>query len=343
MNISIVIPTYNRACLIQRAITSALSQMHKDDELIVVDDGSIDNTKKVLELFKDKINYIYFSRNTGSGFARNIGIKKAKGDLIAFLDSDDEWMEEKLDLQRALFNHYPDLFYAFSNMSITRNNGQIVTSYLYQWHRDKRSWDEILGKGEYYSSLIPLPEKINDFKVYIGDLYLSLARAPYIFSSTLVVRNQGAGEKWFFDEDIRIYEDWGCYGRIAAMGLGAYMDIDLSWQHDHKDNRLTSCMDTPVKYDARMKVLDRVWGQNQQFLQKHQTYYSNIVKTVQIISLIESIKEGKIKEARNIIKTVYYNKNLRLKLLILMPIFIVRIVHSVQLKLAKFRRRVSEN
>ena len=343
MNISIIIPTYNRARLIQRAITSALNQMRKGDELIVVDDGSTDNTKKSLKPLQDKIKYIYYQKNAGAGVARNIGIKKAKGDLIAFLDSDDEWIDGKLDLQRALFKNCPELFYAFSNFSITRKNGGIVKSYLKQWHQDKRGWDEILGKGEYYSSINPLPEKTDDFKVYFGNLYYNLAKAPYICTDTLVVRNRGAGKDWFFDEDLSIYEDWGCYGRIAGVGQGAYMDIDLTWQHDHKCTRMTSGTSTPEKYKARMKVLDRVWGQNQQFLEKHKTYYSNIIKLVQIKSLIESIKEGEIKEARNLIRVLYHKRNLMLKLLIYMPSFIVRIVHSVHLKIIKFREIVFEN
>lgn len=343
MNISIIIPTYNRACLIQRAITSALSQMHNGDELIVVDDGSTDDiTQKIVKPFLNKIHYIRYTENAGAGVARNIGINEAKGDLIAFLDSDDEWMEKKLDIQRALFMQRTELFYAFSNMSITRKNGKIVTSYLQRWHQDTRDWDEILGKGEYYSSINPLPEKIDDFKVYFGNMYLNMAKAPYICTNTLMVRNRGAGKDWFFDEDLRIYEDWGCYGRIARLGLGAYMDIDLAWQHDHTSARLTSSVNTPEKYKARMKVLDRVWGQNQQFIKKHQTYYSNIVRRVQIMSLIESIKEGKIKEARNLITTLYHDRNLMFKFLIRMPLSIVRIVHSIHLKIEKYKDTVFE-
>jgi glycosyltransferase involved in cell wall biosynthesis len=96
--VSIIIPTYNRAGFIARAIDSALAQTYTDYEIIVVDDGSTDNTKEVLKPYENKIQYIY-EENSGSSAARNTGIRAAKGKWLAFLDSDDEWLPKKLDIQ----------------------------------------------------------------------------------------------------------------------------------------------------------------------------------------------------------------------------------------------------
>ncbi|MCG8683681.1 MAG: glycosyltransferase, partial [Desulfobacterales bacterium] len=105
--VSIVIPTYNRAWAIQEAIDSVLSQDYPDYELIIVDDGSTDNTRQVLSAYADKITLIRQS-NRGVSAARNRGIAAASGSLIAFLDSDDRWMPTKLSRQVDFFNRHPE-------------------------------------------------------------------------------------------------------------------------------------------------------------------------------------------------------------------------------------------
>jgi len=97
--ISVVIPTYNRAAKVSKGIESALAQTFSDLEVIVVDDGSSDDTGTVLaNAFGDRIRY-YYQANQGASAARNKGIAEARGEWIAFLDSDDEWESDKLEWQ----------------------------------------------------------------------------------------------------------------------------------------------------------------------------------------------------------------------------------------------------
>lgn len=97
--ISVVIPTYNRAAKVQKAIESVLTQTFFDLEVIVVDDGSADDTGNVIaQAFGDRIRY-YYQANQGASAARNKGIAEARGEWIAFLDSDDEWERDKLEWQ----------------------------------------------------------------------------------------------------------------------------------------------------------------------------------------------------------------------------------------------------
>jgi len=97
-HVSVVIPTHNRANLVTRAVDSVLGQTYADYEIIVIDDGSTDNTREVLQPYADKIRYIY-QDNAGVSAARNAGIRQAQGKWIAFLDSDDQWLPDKLALQ----------------------------------------------------------------------------------------------------------------------------------------------------------------------------------------------------------------------------------------------------
>ncbi len=106
--VSVIIPTYNRAHLIGRAIQSVLNQTYQDFEVIVVDDGSIDNTEKIVKSFNDpRIRYIRHEKNKGAAAARNTGIRAARGKYIAFQDSDDEWLSEKLEKQMKIFENAP--------------------------------------------------------------------------------------------------------------------------------------------------------------------------------------------------------------------------------------------
>jgi glycosyltransferase involved in cell wall biosynthesis len=105
--VSVIMPTYNRGHLISRAIESVLGQTYENIELIIVDDGSTDNTPKIVEKYLEEqrnIRYFYQKKNRGGNVVRNIGLKEARGQFIAFLDSDDEWLETKTAKQLNVFH-----------------------------------------------------------------------------------------------------------------------------------------------------------------------------------------------------------------------------------------------
>ena len=97
--ISVIIPTYNRSHTIEKSLDSVFNQTYIVNEIIVVDDCSTDNTIDILNLYKDQITVLQTEINLGAQIARNIGINAAKSDWIAFLDSDDEWLSDKIEKQ----------------------------------------------------------------------------------------------------------------------------------------------------------------------------------------------------------------------------------------------------
>jgi glycosyltransferase involved in cell wall biosynthesis len=107
ISVSVIIPTFNRGWIIKEAIDSVLTQDHTEFELIVVDDGSIDNTDDVLDIYRNEIK-VLSQKNKGVSAARNRGISEASGKFIAFLDSDDLWLPQKLSTQIEFFNQTPD-------------------------------------------------------------------------------------------------------------------------------------------------------------------------------------------------------------------------------------------
>ncbi len=122
--VSVIIPTFNRADLVREAIQSVLDQTYQNFEIIVVDDGSTDGTEQVLAPYKDKIIYIY-QENQGGAAARNTGIKHARGKYIAFLDSDDLWLPEKLEKQLEILEKNEDIAMVYSNIIRVYDGGRL--------------------------------------------------------------------------------------------------------------------------------------------------------------------------------------------------------------------------
>ena len=126
--VSVIIPSHNRSLLLKRAIQSVLKQTYSELECIVIDDASIDDTDKVINSFNDeRLRYYYNTENKGPSAARNIGIKRSEGDLIAFLDDDDEWMLTKLEKQVSLIHRLPKSFgLIYCWMDYIDNQGEVI-------------------------------------------------------------------------------------------------------------------------------------------------------------------------------------------------------------------------
>ena len=143
MLVSVIIPVYNSSKYISKAIDSVLAQTYSNYEIIVIDDGSTDNTKAKLEQYKNKVRYIY-QENQGSAAARNTGIKLARGELIAFLDADDLWsMPQKLEKQVACFIADLDLGGVNTGWRIIDGSGKHIKT-VQPWHKapklDLETW-----------------------------------------------------------------------------------------------------------------------------------------------------------------------------------------------------------
>ena len=119
--VSIIIPTHNRALKTARAVMSVLYQRFTDYEIVVVDDGSTDETERVLQQFKGRIRYVAHKTNRGVSAARNTGIAIAEAPLIAFLDSDDYWLPDKLSAQMGFFEENPSAMICQTEETWIRN------------------------------------------------------------------------------------------------------------------------------------------------------------------------------------------------------------------------------
>lgn len=294
--VSVIIPTYNRALLLGRAISSALPQLEDTDELIVVDDGSTDETEDLVKQFSNKVRYVRTSHR-GAGAARNRGIKEAVNPLIAFLDSDDIWMPNKIKIQRGFLQARPDVLFCFSDFAIRKPDGMEYRFALQTWTHDTRSWSEILSPGESVSTLGILPQGEKDFNYYVGDLYQAEMSANYVSIITLMVRRVEAGASLHLAEDLPTYEDWECFGRISKAGKGTYLACETAWLLGHQGSRLTDA-DALKCATARIKILKRIWGADKDFLRRYAHLYRSVLDRQRMIRVSGLIARARTKEAR---------------------------------------------
>ena len=158
--VSIIIPTYNREQLIARSIKSVLNQTYQDFEIIIVDDASTDNTEEVISNFNDKrIRYIRHEKNKGAAAARNTGIRAARCDYIAYQDSDDEWLPEKLARQMELLEDAsPQVGVIYTGFWKTENHRRTYIPFSWVSQKNGDIHKELL-KGNFIGSPVVLTKK----------------------------------------------------------------------------------------------------------------------------------------------------------------------------------------
>jgi glycosyltransferase involved in cell wall biosynthesis len=186
--VSVIIPTYNRAHLIGRAIKSVLNQTYQDFELIIIDDGSTDNTEDIIRQFQEKdkrIKYKKHDKNKGGSAARNTGIKNSKGKYIAFQDSDDEWLPNKLEKQMKIFKKE------------SPNLGIVYTGF----YRIKDSEKEYIPSHEIVKKE--------------GRIYEDLLKESFITTQSILVRKECFKKVGIFDEKLPRLQDWELVIRLS--------------------------------------------------------------------------------------------------------------------------------
>lgn len=217
VKISVVIPSYNRERLIKRAVESALNQTVPPDEIIVVDDGSQDNTQGVLEPLREKVQYIS-QKNSGSAVARDRGIRAAKGRWVALLDSDDVWARRHLErMAKAIATTNGEANYYFADTIHPPNRGGGS-----RWH----------AVGFHMQKKISFVEDGTDW-VLINPQPMMLQSS--VFSKAAYVASGGFLPQLRFRDDTHIFFKLGLSSPVCAVaGVGAKMTSD-----DESDARLT--------------------------------------------------------------------------------------------------------
>ncbi len=194
--VSVIIPTYNRRNFLKIAIDSVLKQTYKNFELIIIDDGSTDNTEELVKSYKESRIKYFYQFNRGPAVARNKGIKISKGNYIAFLDSDDRWREDKLKIQLEAMKKYPDYLISHTE-EIWYRNGKILN-----------------------------PKKKH--KKQHGNIYKQSLELCAISMSTVMVKREIFDKIGLFDEKLEVCEDYDYWLRVTSQYPVLLIDIPLT-------------------------------------------------------------------------------------------------------------------
>ena len=223
MNVSVIIPTFNRLSLISRAIDSVLSQTIKPFEIIVVDDGSSDNTSIFIKNNYKSVKLIK-QKNLGVSKARNVGIKNSSGDWIALLDSDDEWKKNKLEVQIKSLSEYDYYSVCHTNEIWIRNGVRV--------NQKKRH------------------------QKYGGNIFDKCLDICRISPSSIIFKKNIINEVGWFDEGLSICEDYDLWLRITANYKILFIDKPLINKYGGHSDQLSKSVKGIEAY--RIKSLENL-------------------------------------------------------------------------------------
>ena len=266
-SISVVIPTFNRLIYLERAIKSVLNQTIKVNEIIIVDDGSNDGTSEFIHSKYPELKYI-FQSNSGVSAARNVGITTAKSNWIAFLDSDDEWVNNKLKEQVTQLELEPEINFCHSNELWIRNGNKI---------KQKNSHQKFGG--------------------LIFDKCLDKCRispSTVICKKTLLIKLEG------FDEDFFICEDYDLWLRVTSQNPVLYIDKPLIIKYGGHHDQLSINSEGTEKY--HIKSLEKLIKQD--FPHEQQTLMKNMLIKKLKIYANGAKKRGKVNTYNKFIKRI---------------------------------------
>ena len=221
MNISVVIPTYNRKELLKRSIDSVINQTIKPSEIIIVDDGSNDGTEAMVKKKYDSLKLIK-QKNKGASAARNSGIKASSGEWICFLDSDDEWKNDKLEKQIAAVANNSDYKFFHSNEIWIKNGKRI--------NQKKKH------------------------KKYGGDIFKKCLDMCRISPSSVLIDKSIFEEIGFFNENLVVCEDYELWLRICDKYEVFFIDEPLIFKYGGHQGQLSYSIDS-IEYH-RIKALE---------------------------------------------------------------------------------------
>lgn len=224
--VSVVIPTFNRANRIIKTIESVLNQTYNNLEIIIIDDNSTDNTYEVIQPYlSENIRYYKNEINVGGSKSRNIGVTHCRGDLVAFLDSDDEWLSKKIELQvnKFISNNDIDMIYTKYYLVNENNNKKLI-------FKESEELD-----NELLSILC---------KNFIGT------------TSTICIKKNVFNKIKGFDEQLPSCQDWDLYIRVLSNGYNVAMIDTPCLNYYYHNNSITGNINNVIK--GHEMVLEKI-------------------------------------------------------------------------------------
>ena len=241
--VSVLIPSYNRGYIIGKTLESVLAQTYRPIEIIVVDDGSQDDTRAVVAQFGPTIRYIY-QDNAGLAVARNTGLAAARGEFIAFQDSDDVWLSWKLQVQVALMQRLPALSLVWTDMTAVNPAGVVVSkSYLKTMYHvyQKIKAEDYLSNAGFVKEVCPeSPPDVAQASFRYGNIFSPMFLGNLVHPPTALLRRQHLCRTGGLDVTFAwTCEDYEFFWRVSREGLGALVEAPSMLYRVEAEDQLT--------------------------------------------------------------------------------------------------------
>ena len=302
-SVTVIIPTYNRAHYIGEAIDSILAQDIIDCELeiIVVDDGSKDNTEEVVRKYGDRVRYIR-QKNQGAGVARNRGIDEARGEWIAFLDSDDRWLPFKLSLQFKVFAHFPGIRIIHTNFYTFDGDRIIIPRGLDYWVMSLKGgnrvdWSLAYPK-KYRSSEFNILLDGKDFDIYAGNIFAALLHASYGACWTMLIHRSCLKDNIRFAAHFPTWEDYWYLCLLAEHNDIVFMDIATAENRGHRGERLTIRPDLIDPLKCHLAICQSIFMDSKSPFKPDIKVIEEKCKDLRLRLMKEYMKRGDLAEAK---------------------------------------------
>lgn len=251
--VTVIIPAYNCANCISYAIESVLNQTHKSYELIIVDDGSTDDTSKIVLNYKDKIKYIY-QDNGGVSKARNTGILNSNGKYIGFLDADDVWDNNKLEIQLKAFEINDDVGLIFSYFLQTKNYKVLNNKYYEDAFNIFKEYNYKIDKLFDYKSNIKFMKR--DIAYFWGNIYKYLFLGNFILPSSVLFKKSCLDKVGLLNEKYRVAEETEYFLRFSQYFMIGFVNYSLLCYEIPQPDNLSGKNNTPklIKNALRIQI-----------------------------------------------------------------------------------------
>jgi glycosyltransferase involved in cell wall biosynthesis len=225
--VSVVIPTFNRAYIVGRAIDSVLQQTYRPIEIVVIDDGSTDDTRQLIGSYGPPVRYVY-QPNGGVSSARNHGLRISRGEYVALLDSDDRWFPWKLSVQVELLRRFPDIGMTWTDMSAVGSDDQLLhpkfIRTMYSAHRVIRI-EDVCTFGGFLRDFCPgIKSELSASPFYWGDIFSEMILGNLVHTSTVLIKRSRLSKVDGFDELKRSGEDYEFHLQTCYHGPVGFLD-----------------------------------------------------------------------------------------------------------------------
>jgi len=315
--VSVIVPTFNRAALVCRAVDSALQQTHSNMQVVVIDDGSTDDTSAVMNRRYGsdlRVRYVCIE-NGGVAHARNVGIRHCDGEFVGFLDSDDYWLPWKIELQLKCLERLPEAGMIWTDMDAVNDEGVLIHQrYLRTMYS---AYEQLAEEGIplFRDSYTVTTQELGvsgltaTFELSQGEIFSQMIIGSVVHTSTCLLRRERLSKVGGFREDLKVSgEDYDFHLRTCREGLVAFADIATIGYTVGRPDQLTAASRVIHIAQNALLTIEPILAQSRHQIRLPSRMVGRVLASRHAWVAEELLAVGRRREARaHFLKSIFHN------------------------------------